>query len=253
MQRAFNFSAGPAALPDAVLEQARAELLDYQGQGFSVLEMSHRSKEFLAIAETAEADLRELLAIGDDYHVLFLQGGASMQFAQLPMNLCRADDTVDYIHTGAWGSKAIAEAKQLVNVNIAASSADASFTRIPPPDTWRLTPNAAYCHIVSNETIGGVQFHDIPAPPAPLVADMSSELLSRVIDIEQFGVVYAGAQKNIGPARPMCGDHPQATRRPRAARHASDSRLRGAGQETARCSIRHPPTFGTWRGWCCAG
>ena len=200
MQRAFNFSPGPAALPDAVLEQARAELLDYQGQGFSVLEMSHRSKEFLAIAETAEADLRELLAIGDDYHVLFLQGGASMQFAQLPMNLCRADDTVDYIHTGAWGSKAIAEAKQLVNVNIAASSADASFTRIPPPDTWRLTPNAAYCHIVSNETIGGVQFHDIPAPPAPLVADMSSELLSRVIDIERFGVVYAGAQKNIGPA-----------------------------------------------------
>ena len=200
MGRAFNFSPGPAALPDAVLEQARAELLDYQGQGLSVMEMSHRCSEFMAIAEAAEADLRDLLAIGDDYHVLFLQGGASMQFALLPMNLCRAEDTVDYVHTGTWGGKAIAEAGRLANVNVAASSADADFTRIPERDAWRLTPGAAYCHIVSNETIGGVQFHHFPDTPSPLVADMSSELLSRAIDIGRFGVVYAGAQKNIGTA-----------------------------------------------------
>ena len=200
MGRAFNFSPGPAALPDAVLEQARAELLDYQGQGLSVMEMSHRSKEFIAIAEAAEADLRTLLAIGDDYEVLFLQGGASMQFAMLPLNLCQAEDKVDYIHTGAWGSKAIAEAARLANVNVAASSADADFTCIPARHAWQLTPGAAYCHIVANETIGGVQFHDFPATPSPLVADMSSELLSRVIDVGRFGVIYAGAQKNIGPA-----------------------------------------------------
>ena len=198
--RAFNFSPGPAALPDAVLEQARSELLDYQGRGLSVMEMSHRSKEFMAIAETAQADLRELLAINDDYHVLFLQGGASMQFAMLPMNLCGKDDTVDYVHTGAWGGKAIAEAQRLANVNIAASSQAHNFACIPPLESWRLTPNAAYCHIVANETIGGVQFHDFPQTPSPLVADMSSELLSRRIDVARFGLVYAGAQKNIGPA-----------------------------------------------------
>lgn len=200
MDRVFNFSPGPATLPDAVLEQAQAELLDYRGQGFSVMEMSHRCKEFMAIAEAAEADLRELLAIGDDYHVLFLQGGTSMQFALLPMNLCRAEDTVDYVHTGAWSGKAIAEAKRLARVNVAASSADAGFTHIPARDAWRLTPDAAYCHIASNETIHGVQFHHIPDTPSPLVADMSSELLSRVIDINRFGVIYAGAQKNMGPA-----------------------------------------------------
>ena len=200
MGRAYNFSPGPAALPDAVLEQARAELLDYQGKGFSVMEMSHRSPEFIAIAETAEADLRDLLAIGDDYRVLFLQGGASQQFALLPMNLCRAEQTVDYVHTGSWGGKAIAEAKRLAKVNVAASSVDEDFIRIPPRETWRLTPDAAYCHIVSNETIGGVQFRDFPCTPSPLVADMSSELLSREIDVSRFGAIYAGAQKNIGPA-----------------------------------------------------
>ena len=196
--RTFNFSAGPAALPEAVLEQARDELLDYQGRGLSVMEMSHRSAEFIAIAETAEADLRDLLAIGDDYAVLFLQGGASQQFAMLPMNLCRAEDTVDYVRTGSWGDKALAEAGRLANVNIAASPA--TFTHVPCVDAWRLTPGAAYCHIVSNETINGVQFHDFPDTPSPLVADMSSELLSRAIDVSRFGAIYAGAQKNIGPA-----------------------------------------------------
>ena len=198
--RAYNFSPGPAALPDAVLEQARDELLDYRGKGLSVMEMSHRSKEFIEIAERAEADLRELLGIGEDYHVLFLQGGASMQFAAVPINLGSAGDTVDYVHTGYWGGKAIAEAERLAKVNIAASSEATNFDRIPPRQCWRLTPGAAYCHIVSNETIGGVQFHDFPDTPAPLVADMSSELLSRPIDVNRFGLIYAGAQKNIGPA-----------------------------------------------------
>ena len=201
--RACNFSAGPAALPDAVLEQAGAELLDYQGRGLSVMEMSHRSKEFVAIAEAAEADLRDLLAIDDDYHVLFLQGGASMQFAMLPMNLCAENDTVDYVHTGAWGGKAIAEAQRLAKVHVAASSQALGFAAIPPLDSWQLSPDAAYCHVVANETIGGVQFHDFPETPSPLVADMSSELLSRRIDLTRFGLVYAGAQKNIGPAG-MC-------------------------------------------------
>ena len=198
--RAFNFSAGPAALPDAVLEQARAELLDYQGRGLSVMEMSHRSPEFIDIAERAEGDLRDLLDIGDDFHVLFVQGGASLQFAMLPLNLSRAEDTVDFVHTGSWGGKAIAEAERLAKVNIAASSAADRFTHVPEPATWRLTKDAAYCHIVANETIGGVQFQDFPSPSAPLVADMSSELLSRRIDVRRFGAIYAGAQKNIGPA-----------------------------------------------------
>ena len=198
--RAFNFSPGPAALPDSVLEQARDELLDYRGKGLSVMEMSHRSKEFMAIAEGAETDLRELLGIGDDYHVLFLQGGASMQFAAVPFNLCGPEDTLDYIHTGSWGTKAIAEAERLATVNVAATSEATNFDHIPARSSWSLTPGAAYCHIVSNETIGGVQFHEVPETPAPLVADMSSELLSRPIDVSRFGLIYAGAQKNIGPA-----------------------------------------------------
>ena len=198
--RAFNFCAGPAALPEPVLEKARDELLDYQGRGLSVMEMSHRSAEFVAIAEQAEADLRDLLAIDDDYHVLFLQGGASMQFAALPMNLSAEGAVVDYVHTGSWSGKAIAEAKRLAQVHIAASSEQDCFARIPPPEAWRFSQNAAYCHIVANETIGGVQFREFPNTPAPLVADMSSELLSRAIDVRRFGLVYAGAQKNIGPA-----------------------------------------------------
>ena len=187
-------------MPDSVLEQARDELLDYRGKGLSVMEMSHRSNEFVAIAEGAEADLREMLGIDDDYHVLFLQGGASMQFATVPFNLCSPQHTVDYIHTGAWGGKAIAEAKRLARVNVAATSEATHFDHIPAPASWRLTADAAYCHIVANETIGGVQFHDFPETPAPLVADMSSELLSRPIDVSRFGLIYAGAQKNLGPA-----------------------------------------------------
>ena len=187
-------------MPDSVLEQARDELLDYQGKGLSVMEMSHRSKEFMAIAEGAEADLRELLGITDDYHVLFLQGGASMQFAAVPFNLSGPEDTVDYVHTGSWGTKAIAEAERLATVNVAATSEATNFDHIPARSSWRLTPGAAYCHIVSNETIGGVQFHEVPETPAPLVVDMSSELLSRPIDVSRYGLIYAGAQKNIGPA-----------------------------------------------------
>ena len=198
--RAFNFSPGPAALPEAVLEQAQAELLDYRGTGHSVLEMSHRSSEFIDIAARAEADLRELLAIGDDYHVLFLQGGATQQFALVPMNLAAAGDTADYIHTGSWGTKAIKEAERLVRVHVAASSAGQNFTCIPPVAEWQPTPGAAYCHITTNETIGGVQFHDYPDLGVPLVADMSSEILSRPVDVSRFGLIYAGAQKNIGPA-----------------------------------------------------
>ena len=187
-------------MPDSVLEQARDELLDYQGKGLSVMEMSHRSKEFMAIAEGAEADLRELLGITDDYHVLVLQGGASMQFAAVPFNLSGPEDTVDYVHTGSWGTKAIAEAERLATVNVAATSEATNFDHIPARSSWRLTPGAAYCHIVSNETIGGVQFHEVPETPAPLVVDMSSELLSRPIDVSRYGLIYAGAQKNIGPA-----------------------------------------------------
>ena len=199
-RRAYNFSPGPAALPDAVLEHARDELLDYQGRGLSVMEMSHRSAEFVDIAERAEADLRTLLGIGGDYHVLFLHGGPSLQFAMLPMNLCAAEDTVDYVHTGSWGGKAIAEARRLVRVNVAASSEAGGFMHIPRPDEWTLCADAAYCHITSNETIGGVQFHAVPDVQSPLVADMSSEILSRPIDVDRFAVIYAGAQKNIGPA-----------------------------------------------------
>ena len=197
--RAYNFSPGPAALPDAVLERAKAEFMDYQGMGLSVMEMSHRSSAFVDIAARAEADLRALLGVDDDYHVLFLQGGASMQFAMVPVNLAGQDATVDYVHTGSWGSKAIAEAKRVAHVNIAASSADA-FTHIPDTSTWRTSPDARYCHITSNETIGGVQFHGFPHTEAPLVADMSSDFLSRPIDVGHFGLIYAGAQKNVGPA-----------------------------------------------------
>lgn len=219
--RAYNFSPGPAALPDAVLERAQAELLDYEGRGLSVMEMSHRSKEFVGIAERAEADLRGLLDIDDDYHVLFLQGGASMQFAMVPINLASPDDTVDYVHTGAWGTKAIQEAERVARVHIAASAEETGFDRVPDFATWRPAPDAAYCHITSNETIGGVQFHDFPETDAPLVADMSSDFLSRPVDVARFGLLYAGAQKNVGPAglcvvivrKDLCGRTAQETPR----------------------------------------
>jgi phosphoserine aminotransferase len=201
MTRVFNFSAGPAALPAEVLEQIRDEMLDWHGHGMSVMEMSHRGKAFTGIAAQAEADLRELLAVPDDYRVLFLQGGATGQFAGVPMNLSTADATADYLNTGAWSKKAIGEARRYCRVNVAADAAERNYTSIPARDTWRLTPDAAYLHYTPNETIGGVEFPFVPeSGGVPLVADMSSTILSRPIDVSRFGVIYAGAQKNIGPA-----------------------------------------------------
>jgi phosphoserine aminotransferase len=201
MARVFNFSAGPSALPTEVLEAAAAELLDYRGKGMSVMEMSHRSPEFIAIAESAEADFRELLRVPDDYAVLFLQGGATAQFAAVPLNLLGDKASADYVNTGAWAKRAISEAKRYCRVNVVASSEATNFDRVPPRAEWRLDPAAAYVHIISNETIGGVEYHDVPDVGAPpLVADMSSTLLSRPIDVTRYGVIYAGAQKNIGPA-----------------------------------------------------
>lgn len=201
MSRIYNFSAGPAMLPEEVLNQAREEMLDWQGSGMSVMEMSHRGKEFMSIAAQAEADLRELLAVPEGYKVMFLQGGASSQFAMVPMNLLRGKRGADYINTGMWSKKAIAEGKRYCTVNVAASSEASTFTTIPPQAEWKLDPNAAYVHYTPNETIGGVEFHWVPdTGEVPLVADMSSTLLSRPIDVSRFGVIYAGAQKNIGPA-----------------------------------------------------
>jgi phosphoserine aminotransferase len=201
MSEIYNFSAGPAVLPKTVLEQARDELLDWHGTGMSVMEMSHRSKEYLSIATQAEADLRALLSIPDNYKVLFLQGGATSQFAMVPMNLLRGHGQADYINTGSWSKKAIAEAQRYCEVNIAASSADSKFTTIPAFDDWQLDGAAAYVHYTPNETIGGVEFHEIPdTGVVPLVADMSSTILSRPLDVSRYGLIYAGAQKNIGPA-----------------------------------------------------
>ncbi len=201
MSRIFNFSAGPAVLPQAVLGRAREEMLDWQGSGMSVMEMSHRGKAFMSIAEKAEADLRELMAIPDDYSVLFLQGGASSQFAMVPINLLRGKNKADYINTGAWSKKAIAEAKRYCEVNVAATDEANNFTRVPAQSEWQLDKDAAYVHFTPNETIGGVEFPFLPETGSvPLVADMSSTILSRPIDVSKYGVIYAGAQKNIGPA-----------------------------------------------------
>jgi phosphoserine aminotransferase len=201
MSRVFNFSPGPAMLPQPVLEQAREELLEWGGSGMSVMEMSHRGKAFEGIAQQAEADLRELLDIPDDYQVLFLQGGASSQFAMVPMNLLRGTKRADYVNTGLWSKKAIAEAKRYGQVNIAASSEAASYTTIPVQSEWRLDPEASYLHYTPNETINGVEFHWVPETGGvPLAVDMSSTLLSRPLDVKRFGLIYAGAQKNIGPA-----------------------------------------------------
>jgi len=200
MSRVFNFSAGPAALPTEVLEQLRDEMLDWRGQGMSVMEMSHRGKAFVGIAEQAEADLRELLAVPSDYRVLFLQGGATGQFAAIPLNMTRPDSVADYVNTGAWSKKAIAEAKRYCRVHVAAD-AGGRYTAVPEFGSWSLTPGAAYLHYTPNETIGGVEFPFVPETgDVPLVADMSSTILSRPVDVSRFGVIYAGAQKNIGPA-----------------------------------------------------
>ncbi|MBK8323729.1 MAG: 3-phosphoserine/phosphohydroxythreonine transaminase [Betaproteobacteria bacterium] len=199
--RIYNFGAGPATMPVEVLERARGELTEWHGAGMSVMEMSHRGKEFVAIAAEAEADLRRLLAVPANYKVLFLQGGATLQFSAVPMNLLRGHRKADYVNTGEWSKKAISEAKKFCEVNVAASSADRHFTYVPKPDTWTLSPDAAYVHVCTNETIGGVEYHFTPDTGAvPLVADMSSHILSRPLDVSKYGLIYAGAQKNIGPA-----------------------------------------------------
>ena len=201
MTRVFNFSAGPAALPEPVLQQAAAEMLDWHGSGMSVMEMSHRGKEFIAIANEAETLLRELLHIPASYKVLFMQGGAIAENAIVPMNMLRGKSSADYIDTGEWSKKSIKEAKKYGAVNVAASAADSGYTTIPARSTWKLDANAAYVHICSNETIGGVEYHFTPDTGAvPLVADMSSSILSRPVEVSKYGLIYGGAQKNIGPA-----------------------------------------------------
>ncbi len=200
MSRVYNFSAGPAALPLEVLENVRKDLPDWQGTGMSVMEISHRSPEFIELAERCEANLRELLDIGDDYSVLFAQGGATMQMTMAPMNLSGTNGVADYVVTGSWGKKAAGEARKFCNANIAADASDRNFTYIPKESSWQRSDDAAYLHYTPNETIAGVEFHFVPGGDAPLVADMSSTILSRPIDVSQFGVIYAGAQKNIGPA-----------------------------------------------------
>lgn len=199
--RIFNFSAGPAVLPEPVLRRAAEEMLDWHGSGMSVMEMSHRGKEFVSIAEKAEADFRQLLAIPSNYKVLFLQGGALAMNALIPMNLLGSKTSADYVNTGEWSKKSIAEAKKYCTVNVAASAEDRHFTYVPPQSTWQLNKDAAYVHVCTNETIGGVEYNWVPdTGEVPLVADMSSHILSRQIDVSRYGVIYGGAQKNIGPA-----------------------------------------------------
>lgn len=200
-KRVYNFNPGPAVLPLEVLQEVQADLLDYQGTGMSVLEMSHRSKSFEAIIEEAEADIKELLELGNDYRVLFLQGGASTQFAMIPLNFLAPGRTADYILTGSWSEKALKEAKLLGETHIAASTADGSYKRIPQAEEIQLSPAPAYVHITSNNTIFGTQWADFPSfGSTPLIADMSSDILSRPFDASKFALIYAGAQKNLGPA-----------------------------------------------------
>ena len=201
MTRVFNFSAGPAALPESVLRTAADEMLDWHGSGMSVMEMSHRGKEFIAIHAEAESLLRELMGVPANYKVLFMQGGAIGENAIVPMNLLRGRASADYINTGEWSKKSIKEAKKYCAVNVAASSEANHFTSVPAQATWKLDPNAAYVHICSNETIGGVEYHWTPdTASVPLVADMSSNIMSRPVDVSRYGLIYGGAQKNIGPA-----------------------------------------------------
>jgi phosphoserine aminotransferase len=201
VSRIYNFSAGPAVLPQPVLEQAQADLLALPGVGMSVLEISHRSKPFDAIFQSAEADLRELAGVPSNYKVLFLQGGASLQFSMVPMNLLTAGTTADYIVTGDWGKKALKEAKKVGATHVAASTEEGNFSRIPAQDELKLTPNAAYVHMTSNNTIHGTQWFELPdVGGAPVVCDMSSDIYARPLDVAKYGVIYAGAQKNLGPS-----------------------------------------------------
>lgn len=201
MSRGYNFSAGPAALPDEVLRQAQAELLEWDGARASVMEISHRGSAFIALAEQAACDLRDLLGICDDYEVLFLQGGATQHFAQIPLNFARRDQAVDYVLTGDWSEKAAREAAPFANVRVAASSAATNYDRVPPRAEWKLGADAAYVHVTPNETIRGVEFTDVPdVGDVPLIGDVSSTILSRPLDVSRYALLYAGAQKNIGPS-----------------------------------------------------
>ncbi len=199
--RVFNFSAGPAMLPEEVLMQAQEEMLDWQGNGVSVMEIGHRGPEFKHIAEQSEADLRELMSIPENYKVVFLAGGGSVHFAMVPLNLFRTNKTADYVDTGIWSKKAIAEAKRYGNVNVAAQAKKSDYLYIPQQKDWQLNPDADYVHYTPNETIDGLEFSWVPKTGSvPLVADMTSMILSRPIDVSQYGLIYAGAQKNLGQA-----------------------------------------------------
>jgi phosphoserine aminotransferase len=201
MSRVFNFSAGPSTSPESVLQQARQEMLEWRDSGMSVMEMSHRGKHFLTIAEELESDLRELMAVPENYKVLFLQGGASAQFSLIPQNILNGKTKACYIKTGAWSEKAIKDAQAYCDVVVSASSEAGKFTTIPEESSWALDEQAAYLHYTSNETIHGVEFQNIPdAKGLPLVSDMSSNILSRKVDVSQYGLIYAGTQKNMGPA-----------------------------------------------------
>lgn len=199
--RAYNFCAGPAALPTAVLEKAQAEMLDWHGKGLSIMEMSHRSKDYVAVAEKAEADLRTLMNIPENYKVLFLQGGASLQFSAIPLNLLGKNNKADYIHTGIWSEKALKEAQRYGDIHVVEAGIQIEGKHaISEQSQWNLSSDAAYVHYADNETIGGLQFANIPETDKPLVCDFSSSILSAPLDISKFGLIYAGAQKNIGPA-----------------------------------------------------
>ena len=198
--RAYNFSAGPAILPEEVLKEAASELTDYHGTGMSIMEMSHRGKDYSAVHDETIANIKELLGIPEGYSVLFMTGGASSQFALIPMNLLGEDQTADYTNSGSWAAKAIKEANMLGNINIAADCGKEIPTRVPTADELQLTEGAAYLHITSNETISGAQWKTFPKTDAPLIADMSSDILSRPLNVSDFGLIYAGAQKNLGPA-----------------------------------------------------
>jgi len=200
IMRVYNFSAGPATLPESVLAEVQNELLNFQGQGLSIMEQSHRAKMFVDVATQAESDLRELLNVPEDYSILFLQGGATGQFSLIPQNLCQASDQADYIITGQWSKKAVAHAKDFINVNVSADASDSKFTTITPQSDWQLTAEAEYIHYCDNETVHGVEFAATPETDKLLVSDMSSNILSRHFDVSKFGLIYAGAQKNIGPA-----------------------------------------------------
>ena len=201
MSRDYNFSAGPAALPEEVLRQAQAEMLEWRDARASVMEISHRGKEFIAMAEEAERDLRELLAVPSNYKVLFQQGGATQHFAQIPLNFARRGQRADYVLTGDWSEKAAKEAKSLVDVHVAATAAATNYDRIPPRAEWTLDAQSAYVHVTPNETIRGVEFHDVPdVGEVPLIGDVSSTILSRPLDVSKYALLYAGAQKNIGPS-----------------------------------------------------